>query len=443
MEFLQYPLALILTLGILVTIHEYGHYVIARRSGVRILRFSVGFGRPIWSRVDRHGTEFAIAAIPLGGYVRMLDERELAAGETLPAGALAHNQLTPAWRIAISLGGPVANFLLAIVVYWGLAAAGSSSVAPLLNAALPETPAAAADIQRGDEIVAVDGEPVQTWQEITLALANRMGESGQIDLQLARSGGGQRAVSLPIDHWQQGVDEPDLLGSLGLSPSHPPVIGSVEPESAAARAGLMPGDLILAVNDEPVALWREWVAAIVSAPGEPLALQVLRDGTLRALTATPDERPAADGTATGFMGVGISMREVRYGPVDALRQGVSQTIDTTVMTLSLLKKMVVGDVSLKNISGPLTIAEVAGDSARLGLTYFLGVLALLSVSLGVLNLLPIPILDGGHVVFAAAEWALGKPLPERVQLVGMQVGLMLVGGLMVMAIYNDIWRLLK
>ncbi len=443
MEFLQYPLALILTLGILVTIHEYGHYVIARRSGVRILRFSVGFGRPIWSRVDRHGTEFAIAAIPLGGYVRMLDEREMAAGETLPAGALAHNQLTPAWRIAISLGGPVANFLLAIVVYWGLAAAGSSSVAPLLNAALPETPAAAADIQRGDEIVAVDGEPVQTWQEITLALANRMGESGQIELQLARNGGGQRAVSLPIDHWQQGVDEPDLLGSLGLSPSHPPVIGSVEPGSAAARAGLMPGDLILAVNDEPVALWREWVAAIVRAPGEPLALQVLRDGSTRSLTATPDERPAADGTSTGFMGVGISMREVRYGPLDALRQGVTQTVDTTVMTLSLLKKMVVGDVSLKNISGPLTIAEVAGDSARMGLTYFLGVLALLSVSLGVLNLLPIPILDGGHVVFAAAEWALGKPLPERVQLVGMQVGLMLVGGLMVMAIYNDIWRLLK
>jgi regulator of sigma E protease len=443
LEFLQYPLALILTLGILVTIHEYGHYVIARRSGVRILRFSVGFGRPIWSRVDRHGTEFAIAAIPLGGYVRMLDEREMAAGETLPAGALAHNQLTPAWRIAISLGGPVANFLLAIVVYWGLAAAGSSSVAPLLNAALPETPAAAADIQRGDEIVAVDGEPVQTWQEITLALANRMGESGQIELQLARNGGGQRAVSLPIDHWQQGVDEPDLLGSLGLSPSHPPVIGSVEPGSAAARAGLMPGDLILAVNDEPVALWREWVAAIVRAPGEPLALQVLRDGSTRSLTATPDERPAADGTSTGFMGVGISMREVRYGPLDALRQGVTQTVDTTVMTLSLLKKMVVGDVSLKNISGPLTIAEVAGDSARMGLTYFLGVLALLSVSLGVLNLLPIPILDGGHVVFAAAEWALGKPLPERVQLVGMQVGLMLVGGLMVMAIYNDIWRLLK
>lgn len=443
MEFLQYPLALILTLGILVTIHEYGHYVIARRSGVRILRFSVGFGRPIWSRVDRHGTEFAIAAIPLGGYVRMLDERELAAGETLPAGALAHNQLTPAWRIAISLGGPVANFLLAIVVYWGLAAAGSSSVAPLLNAALPETPAAAADIQRGDEIVAVDGEVVQTWQEITLALANRMGESGQIDLQLVGNGGTQRAVSLPIDHWQQGVDEPDLLGSLGLSPSHPPVIGSVEPDSAAARAGLMPGDLILAVDDEPVALWREWVAAIVGAPGKPLALQIMRDGDRRTLTATPDERLAADGTTTGFMGVGISMREVRYGLLGALRQGVSQTVDTTVMTLSLLKKMLVGDVSLKNISGPITIAEVAGDSARLGLTYFLGVLALLSVSLGVLNLLPIPILDGGHVVFAAAEWAIGKPLPERVQLVGMQVGLMLVGGLMVMAIYNDIWRLLK
>lgn len=445
MEFLQYPLALIVTLGILVTIHEYGHYVIARWSGVRILRFSVGFGRPIWSRKDRHGTEFAIAAIPLGGYVRMLDERELAPGESLPEGELAHNQLTPPWRIAISLGGPLANFLLAILVYWGLFAAGSSSVAPLLNAPAPETPAALAGIERGSEIVAVDDTPTRTWQQITIALAARMGESGQITIGLRDPAGTQRSVAFPVDNWHQGVDEPDLLGSLGLNPKHPPVIGSVEPDSAAARAGLEPGDLILAVNGEPVTLWREWVAAIVAAPGEPLTVDLVRNGVPRQVIATPASRPAADadGAPTGFMGVGISTREIRYGGLEGLTRALQETADKTVLTLSLLRKMVMGAVSLKNISGPLTIAEVAGDSARLGLTYFLGVLALLSISLGVLNLLPIPILDGGHVLFAAAEWIRGKPLSERVQLLGMQVGLMLVGGLMVVAIYNDIWRLLK
>ena len=441
-EFLQYPLALLVTLGVLVTFHELGHYVVARWSGVRIVRFSVGFGRPIWSRMDRRGTEWAVAAIPLGGYVRMLDERESGTvqAEARP-GDVSFNDLSVGWRAAIAAAGPLANFLLAVVVYWLLFVVGNTTIAPMLGDVPAGSPADRAGLAPGLEIVSVDGESARSWQQVTMALAGRLGDSGSIELGVRRPGAESvTRADLAIDDWHRGVDEPDLLASLGIEPALPPVLGEIMPDSPAQRAGLRRYDRVLAVDGEPQESWSDWVDTVQAAPERTLTVTVERDGRQLDLSVRPEARgPGSE--ATGYVGVAPHLNEIRYGPVAALPMGMAETWDKTALTLGLLKKMVTGDVSMKNLSGPITIAKVAGDSARSGWTYFLGVLALLSISLGVLNLLPIPILDGGHLLFCAAEAATGRPVSERIQILGTQIGLFLVAGLMVLALYNDISRL--
>ncbi len=442
-EFLQYPLALLVTLGILVTVHEFGHFVIARRSGVRVVRFSVGFGRPLWSWHDRHGTEFAIAAIPLGGYVRMLDEREPGVIEVeRRPGDLSFNDLSVWWRIAIATGGPLANFLLAMLVYWFLFVVGTTGIAPILGAIPAGTPLERGGLAAGREIVAIDGVETRSWQEVTMALAGRLGDSGDLIVR-TRVPGAEATLEtrVPIASWHRGVDEPDLLGSLGIVPALPAILGEVLGDGPAAGAGLRRWDQIVAANDEAVTSWSQWVGVVQRSPGEPLQLRVEREGREVLLTVTPEARAATDGSMTGYVGVAPYMREIRYGLAGAVPQSIAETWDKTALTLGLLKKMVVGDVSVKNLSGPITIAKVAGDSARSGWRFFLSILALLSISLGVLNLLPIPILDGGHILFCLAEVVRGKPLPERAQIVGTQIGLFLVGGLMILALYNDFSRL--
>tara|TARA_Y100001933_G_scaffold253732_1_gene294382 strand:- start:767 stop:2101 length:1335 start_codon:yes stop_codon:yes gene_type:complete len=441
-EILQYPLALLVTLGVLVTFHELGHYLVARWSGVRIVRFSVGFGRPIWSRMDRRGTEWAVAAIPLGGYVRMLDEREpgTVEAEARP-GDVSYNDLSVGWRAAIAAAGPLANFVLAIVVYWFLFVAGNTTIAPMLGTVPEGSPADRAGLEPGLEIVSVDGESARSWQQVTMALAGRLGDSGSIELGVRRPGAESiRQVGLAIDDWHRGVDEPDLLASLGIEPALPPVLGEILPDSPAERAGLRRFDRVVAVDGEPQQRWSDWVDTVQAAPDRALTVTVDRDGRRLDLSVRPEARDAG-GEAAGYVGVAPYLNEIRYGPLAAIPMGVAETWDKTALTLGLLKKMVTGDVSMKNLSGPITIARVAGDSARSGWTYFLGVLALLSISLGVLNLLPIPILDGGHLLFCAAEAATGRPVSERIQLLGTQIGLFLVAGLMVLALYNDISRL--
>jgi regulator of sigma E protease len=443
LEFIQYPLALIVTLGVLVTFHELGHFVVARWSGVRVVRFSVGFGRPIWSWFDRHGTEFAIAAIPLGGYVRMLDERE--PGEILVErrpGDHSYTELGVWWRMGIAAAGPVANFLLAAAVYWWLFVVGTTTVAPMLGIVPDGSPAASAGLTGGEEIVAVDGQTTRSWQEVSMALAERLGESGSITLSTRAPGSRTvREAVLPVTAWQRGSDEPDLLGSLGIEPALPAVLGEVLPGSPAERAGLRPFDRVVSVDGEPVDSWSAWVDLVQRSPGRTLPVTLERDGMPTSLVLRTDVRQADDGTDIGYAGVSPRVNEIRYGLVDAIPRSVVETWDKTVLTLGLLKKMLTGDVSVKNLSGPITIAKVAGDSARSGWRFFLGVLALLSISLGVLNLLPIPILDGGHILFCVAEAATGRPVPERAQIVGTQIGLFLVGGLMLLALYNDIARL--
>jgi len=440
MEYLQYPLALIVTLGVLVTFHELGHYLVARCSGVRILRFCVGFGRPIWSRMDRRGTEWAVAILPLGGYVRMLDEREPDPATVRRPGDVAFNDLSAGWRIAIAAAGPLANFLLAILVYWALFVVGNTTVAPMLGAVPADSPGARAGLVEHAEIVAVDGNGTPTWQSVSMALAARLGDSGDIRLAL-QPPGAEAPVErrLPIQDWHRGVDEPDLLGSLGIVPAVPAVLGRVIPGDPADRAGLRPGDRIAAIDGEPVD-WSALVDRVQAAPGERLMLTVERDGSRLELPVTAAAR-GGDGEAQGYLGIGPNTNTVRYGVLSALPRGLGETWEKTVLTLHLMQKMITGQVSVKNLSGPITIAKVAGDSAQAGWRFFLSVLALLSISLGVLNLLPIPILDGGHILFCVVELLRGRPVSERVQLLGTQVGLALVGGLMLLALYNDIARL--
>ncbi|MGA1372855.1 MAG: RIP metalloprotease RseP [Pseudomonadales bacterium] len=444
-DILLYPLALLVTLGVLVTVHEFGHFIIARRSGVRVVRFSVGFGRPLLRFEDRLGTEFVLAAIPLGGYVRMLDEREPGVIETeRRAGDVSYLDLSVGWRMAIAAGGPFANFVLAFVVYWVLLVLGTTTLAPVIGTVGAQSALERAGGHAGLEIVAVDNTETRSWQEVSMALAARLGDTGVVMLELAEPGADQgQHFPVPISAWHRGEDEPDLIASLGIEPGLLPIVGEVVADAPAAAAGLQPLDRIVAVDDAPIETWQQWVEQVQAAPERPLLLTVRRDGVDQRIALTPGVRPGMDAAAadSGYAGVGPYVREIVYGPLGALPRALTETWNKTVLTVHLLGKMVVGDVSMSNLSGPITIARVAGDSARSGIPYFLGVLALLSISLGVLNLLPIPILDGGHIVFCAAEALRGRPLSERAQALGMQIGLFMVGGLMVIALYNDVARL--
>jgi len=446
MEFLQYPLALIVTLGVLVTFHEFGHFIIARWSGVRVMRFSVGIGKPLFTWIDSKGTEFVVAVFPLGGYVRMLDEREWEAfPESERAGVQnnSYQSLSVYWRIAIALGGPLANFVLAIALYWMLAAVGTVGLVPVTDVNV-DSVADIAGIRSGVEIVEIDKTPVGNWQQVALALAGRMGDSGSIEIATrfpASPPNEYRYHSLGIQDWHKGEETPDLLGSLGLVPTTT-VLGDVLPDSPASIAGLRKGDRIVQVAGEKIQTWTEWVNVVRSSPEQQLAVQVNRSGRLMDISVTPGLEIASDGSEYGLVGVTAFIRETQYSGIAAMQQGFRETWSKTVLTLNLLKKMVTGLVSTSNLSGPITIAKIAGDSARSGWVAFTGLLALLSISLGVLNLLPIPVLDGGHILFCLLEILKGKPLSQRTQNFGLQLGIFVVSGMMLLAFFNDISRLL-
>ena len=441
MEALQYVFYLLLTLGVLVTVHEYGHYVVARASGVRILRFSVGCGPALHTWTDRRGTDFTIAAIPLGGYLKMLEASDRPEGAE--AKDLAFDELSPAWRIAIAVAGPAANFLLAFVVYAFIAMMGVTAFLPVIGGVQDGSPAANAGLAPGQELVRVDGRPTETWMDVGMGLAARLGDTGDIDLEARWPGQTTtRNYAIPVDAWQEAEDEPDLLGSIGISAELPALVGEVLPESAAQAAGFMPWDRVVAVDGAPITTWRDWVEAVRGAPGETLQVRVSRSGETAELTLVPAAAEANDGNVVGFSGVGAATRTVRSGPVGAIAAGARETVANTQLTLNLLRKMVLGLVSPKNLSGPIMIAKVAKDSAESGWRNFLGILALLSISLGVINLLPIPILDGGHILFGVAELVTRRPVSARVQAVGLRMGLLVVAGMMVLAIYNDITRFL-
>ncbi|PJI51027.1 MAG: RIP metalloprotease RseP [Pseudomonas sp.] len=450
MSALYMVVGLIVALGVLVTFHEFGHFWVARRCGVKVLRFSVGFGTPLVRWHDRQGTEFVVAAIPLGGYVKMLDERE---GD-VPAELLdrAFNRKSVFQRIAIVAAGPIANFLLAILFFWVLAMLGSQQIKPIIGSVVANSPAAIAGLASGQEVVAVDGEAVDGWSGVNLQLVRRLGETGELSVAVLEQGSSVPAVhQVRISSWLKNEDNPDPIGGLGIQPWRPavaPVIAELDEIGPAKAAGLQIGDLIVTLDGQAVTDWQNVVERVRAKPEAKVALGIERAGRHEELVLTLAAK--GEGKArTGYLGAGVAggqwpadmLREVSYGPVAAVGQALSRTWSMSLLTLDSLKKMVLGQLSVKNLSGPITIAKVAGASAQSGVGDFLHFLAYLSISLGVLNLLPIPVLDGGHLLFYMVEWVRGRPLSERVQAWGMQIGISLVVGVMLLALVNDLSRL--
>jgi len=451
MDFIQTVIWAFVALGVLVSFHEFGHFLVARLCGVRVLRFSVGFGRRLLSRYDRHGTEFTISAIPLGGYVKMLDERE----GTVPQDQLhqAFNRKSVWARIAIAAAGPVANFLLAIVLFWAVFMGGTAGPVPIVQSVAPGSIAARAGLEAGQEIIAIDGEETPTWQALNWRLANRLGDTGTIEFSVRYPDSDlEYHMAADIDRWLAGREVPDPLGEVGLELWTPPItmtLSQVTPNSAADRAGLRAGDEILATDGREFDGWDSWTQYVRARAGKEMQVEVVRGGERLLLPVTPEEVTLDSGERVGRIGVlpvaeswpEERVRTYHYGVAGAFAKGLQETWDKTLFTLNSLKKLIFGQLSTKNLSGPITIAKVAGTSAEAGWQSFLSLLALLSISLGVLNLLPIPVLDGGHLLYYGIEAIKGSPVSERVQMIGMQVGMALVLCIMGLALYNDILRL--
>ncbi|SDH26258.1 sigma E protease regulator RseP [Pseudomonas abietaniphila] len=440
----------LVALGVLVTFHEFGHFWVARRCGVKVLRFSVGFGMPLLRWHDRKGTEYVLAAIPLGGYVKMLDERE---GDVPPELVdQSFNRKSVYQRIAIVIAGPVANFLLAIVFFWVLAMLGSQQVRPVIGGVEAGSIAEKAGLASGQEIVSVDGEATTGWSSVNLQLVRRLGETGSIALKVREQGSDvDTPHALVLDNWLKGADEPDPIRSLGIRPWRPalaPVLAELDPKGPAQAAGLKTGDRLLALDGQPLNEWQQVVDWVRVRPDTRISLTVERDGARIDVPVTLVAHGEGK-AATGYLGAGVKgvdwppemLREVSYGPLAAVAEGARRTWTMSVLTLDSLKKMLFGELSVKNLSGPITIAKVAGASAQSGVGDFLNFLAYLSISLGVLNLLPIPVLDGGHLLFYLVEWVRGRPLSEKVQGWGVQIGISLVVGVMLLALVNDLGRL--
>jgi len=447
--------AFVLALGVLIVIHEFGHYIVARWCGVKVLRFSVGFGKPLWKRVlGRDQTEWVIAAFPLGGYVKMLDERE--AEGAIPSADLprAFNRQSLPRRFAIVSAGPIANFLLAIALYWFLFMGGVSGMKPIVGNVAPATPAAVAGFERGEEMLSINAEPIPAWQDARWKLLKLAVEkSPAVRIETRNAQGHLNSRILDLSGMNSDDLEGDFLKKIGLSVYQPtilPVIGEVVAGGAAERAGFRAGDEILAISDKPIARWEDLVQVIRASAGKIVSVEILREQRNLHFSVTPDET-ADKNEKIGKIGIAPKIDRaalekltvtVNYAPAAAMTHALEKTWEMSVFSLKMLWKMVMGEVSLKNISGPITIADYAGQSAQMGWLPYLNFIALISVSLGVLNLLPIPLLDGGHLMYYMVEAVKGSPLSERVMEIGQQLGMGLLFTLMAFAIYNDIHRLL-
>jgi regulator of sigma E protease len=452
MSVLNTIVAFIVALGVLIVVHEYGHYLVARLCGVKVLRFSVGFGRALFvRRVGKDQTEWVIAAVPFGGYVKMLDERE---GPVAPHEAdRAFNRQNVWRRIAIVVAGPLFNFVFAILVYAGLFMYGLPEARPVLGAPPAGTIAASAGVGTGDTVRSVDGEPVATWQDLRWLILQAALQRHAVQLETLSERGHISTVTIDLQGFPAEEVESDVMERIGLRlwrPTLEPVLGQVVPGSAAERAGLAPGDRVLRADGKPIDTWEALVAAVRARPGAPLQLQIEREGTTRTMEVTP-ESVAAGQQRIGRIGAAprvpasqadkILIR-VQHGPIASLSKGVAKTWDISIFSLKMLGRMLIGQVSWKHLSGPVTIADFAGQSAQMGWISYISFLALISISLGVLNLLPIPLLDGGHLLYYAIEIVKGGPVSERVMELGQRVGLALLLVMMAFAFYNDLNRLL-
>ena len=450
-------LAFVLAIALLVVFHEYGHYWMARRCGVKVLRFSLGFGKVIYTRrFADSDTEWVISAIPVGGYVKMLDEREDdVAPQDLP---YAFNRKPVLQRMAIVVAGPLANFLLAILLYWGLFVHGVPGLKPMLGEIPQGTPAAAARMQAQETILGINGKPVPSWQELHWMLMESVVrqnpdevKNGRVKIQAKTAGGETVDQLLDVSGLSAKDLDGDFLGKLGLHLYQPvvlPVIGNIAKDSVAQRAGLQHGDHVLSANGVAMKHWMDLVNTIREHPSQTVLLDVRRGATTLQIKVVP-QAVDESGKTIGRIGAGPEVDEaawkamlvdVSYSPLNALMQSLRKTWETSAISLDMMGKMVIGEVSVKNISGPITIADYAGQSAKMGAVAYLSFLALISISLGVLNLLPIPLLDGGHLLYYVVELVKGGPVSETSWEFGQKIGIALLGTLMVFAIYNDLNR---
>jgi regulator of sigma E protease len=456
-------LAFVVTIGILVTIHEYGHYQVARWCGIRVLKFSIGFGKPLWKKTfGKDQTEFILAAIPLGGYVKMLDERELkqeqeASESQNPVVQYSEEELANAFnrksvyqRIAVVLAGPMANLLLAVLLYWILFSLGVTGLKPVVGIVQEGGLASQANLRSGDLIQAIDGQPVKTWQDARWILLNASLEKPSVEIQAIDANQNGLWSTLSFSGVNNDAEQ-DILNKLGLEmakPSLPAVIGELLPNSAATDAGFEVGDRIVSIDNIAVEDWENVVTYVKKNPNNPLQFEVLRGQKQMLISATPE--PVHEGTnQVGRLGASVKVDrqamqnlliDIDYTTFESLQKAIEKTWDTAIFSLKMLGNMIAGKVSWKGISGPVSIASFAGESANLGLKVFIGFLALVSISIGVLNLLPIPVLDGGHLMYYIAEIFKGSPVSEQVMITGQKIGLGLLGLLMMVAIFNDINR---
>jgi regulator of sigma E protease len=452
-------LAFIFTLGVLVTVHEYGHFQVAKWCGVKVLKFSIGFGKPLFiKKIGRDQTEFVIAAIPLGGYVKMLDEREF---ETAPFQTQysetelkrAFNRQSVVKRIAIVLAGPMANLLLAILLYWWLYMMGVVGMKPIVGKVIEHSPAAAASFVLGETIQKINGKDVETWQDARWLLLNESLKNKNVEIQTVNSNQETHIHQLNLSTINLDDASKDILTSLGLTifqPDIPARIGVVIKNGPADLAGLVSNDLVLAINRNKVKIWEDFVQEIRQHPNIPLDVVVQRDAQEIQLTVRPEPVIENDKTV-GRIGAAFKMEQgeldqlfvtLHYSATDALIKATEKTWDTAIFSLKMLGNMVIGQLSWKGMSGPVTIASYAGQSASMGVNAFVGFLALISISIGVLNLLPIPVLDGGHFMYYVIEILTGKPVSEALMVVGQKIGFSLLGFMMILALYNDINRLI-
>jgi regulator of sigma E protease len=446
MDYLWNLTSFIVALGILVTFHEYGHFIVARKLGVKVLTFSIGFGKPLWQRVGKDGVRYVIATIPLGGYVKMLGEQaEDETPLTQEEQKQAFNRQSVWVRMAIVLAGPAANFLLAILLYWIIFLNDTNQLKPVIAEPVVGSIAAEAGLKQGDQIVKVDGIKTPSYQDLNLSLVNRMGESSSIELQVLRENEPKEInISLDISQWAVDEQRPDVLKSLGLVHiMRLSIIGEVGVGSAADKAGLLKGDQIISVDSQPTRLWSVMAKQLSQRPGQTTQLEVLRNGELITIPVVLDSREH-NGERQGVLGVSLERQaylvKIQADPLQAIEMAFAETYRMIVLTVRMFKKLLFGEISHKSLSGPFAIAEGAGTSASYGILAFLSFLALISVNLGFINLLPVPMLDGGHFLYFVIEAVRGKPLSEQVQSMGLQIGMLLVFGLMAMAIFNDLSR---
>ncbi|MBY5990664.1 sigma E protease regulator RseP [Ferrimonas balearica] len=440
--------AFIIALGILVTVHEFGHFWVARRCGVKVERFSIGFGKAIWRRMGADGTEYVVAAIPLGGYVKMLDGRVDDLTEEQMSQAFDRK---PVWqRIAVVAAGPLANFAFALVALYLMFLVGVPAVKPVLDTPAAGSIAAEAGVEPKALITEVGGQTVLDWEAVNLALIGYIGNE-RIPLTVESPGGGTRQLVLDTRAWQVNPESESILQSLGLIPWSPKAtneLAFVDERGAAYAAGVRQGDKLLYLNDRPYEGWDSLVETVQAHADRPLSMEVDRQGERLALTVVP-KGELQDGQLVGKIGVAPGRDawpdayriDLKYGVGEALVKGAERTWELTALTFKMIGKLFTGDVSVKSLSGPISIAQGAGASAGFGLVYFLGFLALISVNLGIINLLPLPVLDGGHLLYYFIELLTGRPVPEKVQEIGFRIGSALLLLLMSIAIVNDVARL--